>query len=159
MLDDAWTLTTPTGQTTNFAMPAASAALFQNPLYAYVGEQPNETNNVGQTLVITNVEFSGYGMPAPINDHFESGLNASTWAINAADSSGVVTAPPGTAYWVTWTLPAQDYVLESASVLDPAAWSVSPYATNTLQVRSTKMVPVPFDPAPPANARFYRMRK
>jgi len=159
VLDDNWTVTTPTGGTTNFTMSAEAANLFQNPLYAYVGQQPNNVANVGQSLVITNVEFSGFGMPSPINDNFQSGLDPSTWTITAADPSGVVVAPLGTAYWVTWTLPAQDFVLETASVLDPGAWSVSPYATNVVQVRSTRMVPVPFDPAPPANARFYRMRK
>jgi hypothetical protein len=159
VLDDAWTVTTPLGATTNFAMPAASAALFQNPLFAYVGEQPNNVAAVGQALVVTNVQFSGFGMPAPINDSFESGLSASTWKVAAADSSGVVTAPQGTAYWVTWTLPAQGFNLESASVLDPGAWSISPYATNAVQVRGVKMAPVPSDAAPPSNARFYRMAK
>jgi hypothetical protein len=156
-VDNVFTLTAPTGASTNFSMPSEAVALFGNPVYAYVGIQPNEVANVGQEGVISRVQMNGFGITVPIDDNFDgAGLNTALWKVVAADAKAVVTAPLGTAYRLSWTLPAAGFVLESANELLPGVWTSSPY-TNSFQLGGYRMLFVPDNSGPPSHAQFYRM--
>src|SRR5208282_3693898 len=42
------TLTAPDNTKTNFTMAASDAALYEDPVYVYLGDQPNVNANIGQ---------------------------------------------------------------------------------------------------------------
>jgi hypothetical protein len=95
------TLTAPDNTSTQFTIPAADAAYFQDPLFVYVGTQPNNNANVGQSSTFRNVQISGSA--GSINDSFTS-LNTN-WTMYAADPSGIIITAPDAKYWVTWPFP------------------------------------------------------
>jgi hypothetical protein len=102
------TLTAPDNTSTNFTIPAADASLFQDPLYFYVGTQPNNNANIGQASTFSRVQISGAA--GSVNDNFVSSgtpylLDTNTWALNTADANGVFITAPDTKYWVSWPLP------------------------------------------------------
>ena len=105
------TLTAPDNTTTNFTIPATDAALFQDPLYFYVGTQPNNNANIGQSSTFSRVQISGAAKS--INDNFVSAgtpgqpyvLDTSIWTFNTADPKGVFVTAPDAKYWVVWPLP------------------------------------------------------
>jgi hypothetical protein len=96
------TLTAPDNTTTNFTIPASDAAVFADPLFVYVGAQPNNNANIGQSTTLSRVAVTGSA--GSITDNFAT-LNSSTWAFNAADPSGVFITAPDAKFWVTWPLP------------------------------------------------------
>ncbi|MDO8942585.1 MAG: lytic murein transglycosylase, partial [Desulfobacterales bacterium] len=57
------TLTAPDGTSSTVEFPAASAALFADPLYAFFGVQPNQLANIGQSALFTRVQISGVATP------------------------------------------------------------------------------------------------
>ncbi len=62
------TLTAPNGATNSFYLPEVSAQLFADPLYVFVGDQPNNSNAQGQTAVLNS--FSITGSQTPLSDNF-----------------------------------------------------------------------------------------
>ena len=105
------TITAPDNTTTNFTIPASNALLFQDPLFFYVGTQPNNNANIGQSSTFSQVQISGAA--GSINDNFVSAgtpgqpyvLDTTTWALNTADPQGVFITAPDAKCWVTWPLP------------------------------------------------------
>jgi hypothetical protein len=105
------TLRAPDNTYTNFTIPANDAAMFADPLYFYVGTQPNNNANIGQSSTFSRVKISGAA--GSIDDDFVSGgtpgqpylLNTNTWTLNTADSKGVFITAPDAKYWVTWSTP------------------------------------------------------
>ena len=116
------TLRAPDNTSTNFTIPASDASLFQDPLYYYVGTQPNNNANIGQSSTFSRVRISGAA--GSIDDNFVSGgtpgqpyqLNPNTWTLNTADPKGVFITAPDALYWVTWSLP--DYGFTNLLVTD-----------------------------------------
>ena len=116
------TLRAPDNTFTNFTIPASDASLFQDPLYFYVGTQPNNNANIGQSSTFSRVKISGAA--GAIDDNFVSGgtpgqpylLNPNTWTLNTADANGVFITAPDAKYWVTWPLP--DYGFTNLYVTD-----------------------------------------
>jgi len=105
------TLRAPDNTFTNFTIPASDAALFADPLYFYVGTQPNNNANIGQSSTFSRVQIKGAA--GSLDDDFVSGgtpgqpylLNTNTWTLNAADGKGIFITAPDAKYWVTWSLP------------------------------------------------------
>ncbi|MGO8929699.1 MAG: hypothetical protein ACLQU3_22765 [Limisphaerales bacterium] len=105
------TLTAPDNTSTNFTIPASNASLFQDPLFFYVGTQPNNNANIGQSATFSQVQISGAA--GSINDNFVSAgtpgkpyaLSTNTWALNTADANGIFITAPDAKFWVTWPLP------------------------------------------------------
>jgi hypothetical protein len=116
------TLRAPDNTFTNFTIPAGDASLFADPLYFYVGTQPNNNANIGQSSTFSRVKISGAA--GSIDDNFVSGgtpgqpyqLNPNTWTLNTADANGVFITAPDAKYWVTWSLP--DYGFPNLYVTD-----------------------------------------
>jgi hypothetical protein len=115
-------LRAPDNTFTNFTIPASDALQFADPLYFYVGTQPNNNANIGQSSTFSRVQISGAA--GSIDDNFVLGgtpgqpylLDSNTWALNTADANGVFITAPDAKYWVTWSLP--DYGFTNLYVTD-----------------------------------------
>jgi hypothetical protein len=159
------TLTTPSGTSTNFAMPAEAAALFADPLFAYFGIQPNQLSNIGQSALLSRVQIAG--VATPLDDNFagvppEPGsaprLDPNLWGLAAADASGVVLAPPDSVYWLKWPAPSLGFVLQSSAILKAGAWADAGLA-NVMQIGGEKAVLVPAAKLPSTRAGFFVLIK
>ena len=118
------TVTTPNGSSTNFAMPADAVALFADPLYVHVGAQPNNLSSIGQSVVLTDFHINA-GTNVWLGDNFATDTaldTTNTWTVVAANPSGVVEVPVGSAYWVNWTAPADGYSLQTTTNLSNGSW-------------------------------------
>jgi hypothetical protein len=132
--DTSVTITTPSGSSTNFALPTESAALFADPLYAYLGIQPNSLGNLGQSARFTS--FSTVGTLNPLTESFAGvvpdpeanpdaapDLDSAIWERVAENAAGIVIVPTDAAYAVEWTVPAIGFQLQRADNLTTAEWS------------------------------------
>lgn len=151
------TLTTPSGTSTNFAMPVAAAALFSDPLIAYFGTQPNNAGNIGQSATFSHIQITGG--PTTLNDNFASdALDATKWQLAAADAPGVVQVPPTAMFWLKWTAPATGFVVQSSTDLAPGSWKDANLG-NVIQVGSQKMALVTSASLPAKGTGFFRLFK
>jgi hypothetical protein len=116
------TITAPNGTTTNFVFDSASAALFTDPATVLLGAQPNSPDSTGETVVFSNFSISGNDYPFSDDFTNDTVLNTSLWEILAANTNGVVLVPPGSAYWLSWTLPDDGFSLQTASDLLAGSW-------------------------------------
>ncbi len=152
-----FTLTAPSGASTNSALPADAALLFADPLYAYFGIQPNQTGNIGQAAVFSRLQISG--TLNPIEDTFTGDvLDTTKWAVVAADAGGVVQVPATTAYSLQWTAPASGFELRTSPVLQAGSWT-DPGLTNVFQMGTQKVVLVPQSALPSASQGFFQLVK
>jgi len=135
------TLKAPDNTFTNFTISAADASLFQDPLYFYVGTQPNNNANIGQSTTFSHVQISGAA--GSIDDDFVSAgtpgqpyvLDPSIWTLNTADPKGVFITAPDAKYWVTWSLP--DYGFTNLYVTDNLNQKLGNSEWSSLPVAST----------------------
>ncbi|MGA2749479.1 MAG: hypothetical protein ABSG59_11940 [Verrucomicrobiota bacterium] len=135
------TLTAPNNSTTNFTIPATDAAFFQDPLFVYLGTQPNYNANIGQSSTFSRVQITGPA--ASIDDDFVSGgtpgqpylLNTNTWTLNTADPTGVFITAPDAKFWVTWPLP--DYGFTNLYATDNLANKLGAFQWLSLPTTST----------------------
>jgi hypothetical protein len=97
------TLTAPDSTRTNFTMAATDAALFVDPLYIYLGDQPNQNANIGQSSTFSY--FSTSGAVGSFSDNFAS-FNTNNWANDtASDPLGIFVTAPDAKYWLAWPTP------------------------------------------------------
>jgi len=119
------TVLAPDNTSTNFTIAPTDAYLFQDPLFFYVGTQPNNNANIGQSSTFSRVQISGAA--GEINDDFVSTgtpghpylLDTNNWTLNTADSKGVFITAPDAKFWVAWPLP--DYGFTNLYVTDNLA--------------------------------------
>lgn len=116
------TLTTPSGTSTNFAMPSAAAALFADPIYAYFGIQPNNAGNIGLAASFSRIQITG--APTPLDDNF-------------TDAPGIVQVPPTGVLWLNWTAPATGFVVQSSADLAPGSWKDAGLGNAIRRVRKS----------------------
>jgi hypothetical protein len=132
--DNNVTITTPTGSSTNFVMPSDAAALFANPLYAYLGIQPNQNANLGQSARFTRFQVTG--IAEPLNETFAGvvpdpegnpdgplDLDPAIWERSAENAAGVVLVPTNAAFSVDWTVPAAGFKLQRSDSLTNPNWT------------------------------------
>lgn len=153
------TLTAPGGATSSFSLPADAATLFADPLYVYVGCQPNQIANIGQSVTVKQFQISG--VPSPIDDLFAGPLNSGVWQISAGDAAGIVTVPEGYSYWLNWTLPDDGYSFEYApGNLTDDIWLPVTGMTPPVQIGTKRWALLPSDLEPfSGEGFFYRMSK
>lgn len=153
------TLEAPGGATSSFSMPADAAALFADPLYVYVGCQPNQIANIGQSVTVKRFQITGTA--SGIDDSFAGPLDPATWQIAAADAAGIVTVPEGYNYWLNWTLPDDGFSFEYApGNLTDGIWLPVTGLTPPVQIGSKKWSLLPVDLEPfSGEGFFYRMLK
>ena len=151
------TLTGPSGVSTNLVMPAAAAALFTEPLYAYVGIQPNTEANIGQAALISEISITG--VATPLIDYFQGdSLNLANWQVAAVDAPGVTFVPLSAKYWLSWDAPATGFTVQSAQQPGPGAW-VDAGLSNVVQIGSRKTVVVPSANLPSTGVGFFKLAK
>ncbi|MGH9705576.1 MAG: hypothetical protein ACRD5R_02355 [Candidatus Acidiferrales bacterium] len=115
-----------------FTLDAASAQLFADPIYVFLGVQANNVANEGQSTALGG--FSITGSQTPFSDSFtnETALSAN-WTVDSADTNAVQFVTSGT-YFVNWTTPSTGFDLRVAGALTPTntAWAylTGPNATN-----------------------------
>ena len=156
----AITLTSPSGATTSLELPAEAAAMFADPLHVYVGAQPNQAGNIGQSVNVTRFQITG--VASPIDDTFSSGaLDSAVWQISAGDPAGVLTVPTGYSYWLNWSLPDDGFTFEyiTGEVVD-GIWQSAPGLSTPVQLGSRRwsLIPSALEPFP-GEGFFYRMVK
>jgi hypothetical protein len=114
---NTFTMTSPSGLTTNVVLDPTVAALFAAPVTAYFGCQSGNTAGTGQSCVLSNITITGTA--SPINDTFKNDatLNTNIWQAQG-DPNAVQLIPAATPYeWVKWTVPATGYSLQSGTSL------------------------------------------
>ncbi len=153
------TLTAPGGATASFSLPADAAAKFADPLHVYVGCQPNQMGNIGQSVIVSRLQVSG--VATPIDDQFAGSLDTAVWQIAAGDPAGILTVPAGYKYWVNWTLPDDGFNFEYApGNLTDDIWLPVTGLTSPVQIGGRKWALLP-DIGEPFSGEgfFYRMSK
>lgn len=119
------TLTAPNGNTTNYTMPSAAAAMFSEsngPSTFLLGSQPNATTYGGGDVIYSS--FSRTGNHA-FTDNFatDNSLNTSHWEY-LSTAPGAVIVPPTESIWLTAT-PPDSFILITSPALGPTAnWTV-----------------------------------
>ena len=151
------TLTSPSGGTTNFAMPSEALSMFNGPLYAYFGIQPNNPNNIGLAATIGRVQISG--VSTPIDDSFTTTpLDSQLWQVVAQDAAGVIPVTPDALFWLNWTVPDVGYKLQSAPGLT-GPWTDLTLTVPQLGNRKRRLL-YPSDlPASDTGNHFFRLSK
>ncbi len=105
-------LTAPGTNPVPFSIPAATAALFTNPLVAFFGVQPNSPWGEGQYVDVSHIQTIGV-KGVPVNDYFttDTAINPAVWDTSDSEvQSSLVLVTNGAPYWVTWTMPDTDYL-------------------------------------------------
>ncbi len=156
-----FTLTGPGGASASGSLPEDVAALFENPLYAYFGVQPNSEANIGRSATFSRIQILR-GTQALIDDSFTTAPldTVNTWAIVAVVPAGVVVVPQDAAYWLTWTLPDVGFGLQvSTNVVNPDSWvDADPELFTPRSIGGMRRVLVPFS-VPGENAGYFRLLK
>ena len=153
--DDFLTLTSPSGGVTN-VNPQGIGASFGSQVSAYVGIQPNSTDNTGQQAVFSRFQIVSNGVTL-LDDNF-SGLsvNTGTWVVAAEDPTGVLQVPPNAALMLNWTLPANGFSLQASSNLkDTNSWHSPALPTTVFNGQGTVIIPSTF--LATNNPTFFRL--
>lgn len=149
------TLTAPDNTTTNFTMPADSAAMFAGSVFAWVGSQANGNDKVGLSSIIERIEITGFPTDN-VNDTFSGpGLDTNVWVNSAADQAGVQVVSASTAYWLNWTVPDVGFSPQSSPVVGAGAVWTDVSAPRAL-FNAERHVQVT---APSSSAGYFRLIK
>jgi hypothetical protein len=151
------TLTAPGGASTNFVLDAASAALFADPVTLILGGQANNVNGAGKAVVYNS--FSATGCATPISENFsiESYYDTNTWKNLSNDPNGIAFVPPGSAYWLTWSLPDSGFSLQDAGLVNAAAASWVDLSPVTLLNAGKRQALIPASALPAGNQAYFRL--
>ena len=150
------TITGPGGVSTNFVFDPASAALFADPATLILGGQANNPDGYGKAVVYS--QFSASGNASPFTDTFvnDSELDTNLWKNLSNDPNGVNLVPADAAYWLGWSLPDNQFNLESAASLS-GPWQ-SP-ALPMITVNTQRMVLLSTSDLPGADQGYFRLIK
>jgi hypothetical protein len=142
--DDFVTVTSPSGAVLNTSLQG-NGSIFGNLVTAYIGIQPNSTNNTGQQAVFSKFQITSNGLPL-LNDDFSTpALNASTWILAAEDPTGVLQIPQNAAFMLNWTLPATGFTLQSSTNLaNPNSWQAVGLQSKIFNNQGTVIIPSTF---------------
>jgi hypothetical protein len=120
---------------------------------------PATTNNPGQGVVITGAKISGpAGVITPIDDHFTSALDTTTWVIRAAEPNDVTPVPNDVRWSLSWTLPDLYFSLQGASSI-AGPWTDLSVGTNAFQRGQNRMVLLSDASLPSKTSAFFRLKK
>lgn len=155
------TMTGPGITATNFTLPAEAVMnnFFAYNSYIQWGVFKNDGNDNGvnnfASGTFTSVKFTGSNYP--IDDNFTGATLTNKYPWRVSSSTAVTYVPPGTAWWVNWSLPADNYTMESAPTVN-GPWG-SAGATNTLQRGAMMFAPIQSSALPAGGAAFFRLSK
>ena len=125
------------GTTTNYAITADAAELFNGTVQAFFGAQPNDLANLGLGYVFSKVKISTPSGTL-IEDDFASGvLDDLKWVKQASDAPGVFVVPTDSPWSLVWTLPATGFYPQIATNITAGSTWKSPIAENPIKIQST----------------------
>lgn len=115
------TVIAPDGTSGTFSLDPMVAADFANPLIIDFGTAPNNTGGFGQWIEFSKIAITNVIDGNEYDDFTQdASLNTSLWnpgfSLNNNPPS-VYQVPPGTNYWVNWTLPDEGYGLGTKASL------------------------------------------
>lgn len=129
------TVTGPGITATNFTLPDDAVTFNFSPSSSYIqfgffkNDGANDGHNNQTSGTFSRVHFNG--TVYPIDDSFNGATLTNNYVWRVTSPTAVTYVPPGTAWWVNWTLPADGFSVQSApSVLGP--WGDAS-VTNTYQ--------------------------
>lgn len=137
------TITTPDNTSTNFQLDPATTALFAEPFTVCLGSQPNNANGYGQTAVISGFGVSGNATPFSDDFTTDTQFNPNYWKVLANDPNGINLVPPGSAYWVSWSLPDAGFSFQSAPSLPQTSFGWNNPALTPILNNNAHQVLVP----------------
>ena len=153
--DDNVTVTSPSGAVLNTTLQG-NAPSFGNLITAYIGIQPNSTNNTGQQAVFSKFQITSNGIPLLSDSFTTPTLNSATWLVAAEDPTGVLQVPQNAAFMLNWTLPATGFTLQSSTNLaDPNSWHATGLQSSTFNGQPTVIIPSTF--VATNNPTFFRL--
>lgn len=147
----------PNGTNVTVTLPEEVVPYFDSTMQIYVGIVPGDLARVGQMAVLSGVKFSGMPGAAALESNFAGqSLDTNVWEIVAASGFGVQEIPDDARFWVDWTLPALDFVLEGSTSV-AGGWS-SPAPTG-FDIAGKHRVLLCAEDMPGSNAAFWRLIK
>jgi hypothetical protein len=127
-------LTGPGITATNFTLPADAVLNNFSPATSFLqfgmfkNDGPNDGHNNGAHGTYSHVQFIG-ATANSFDDSFTGATLTSKYAWRKTDANYVQYIPPGAAWIVDWTLPANGFSLETKAALGPGFWN-SPTITG-----------------------------
>lgn len=166
-----WTITF--NQNTNIIITAPGGASVTNNLPTEVldifnaypnmqlnfGAVPGELNRLGQMAVVTRVKITGTpGEPNVDSDFLAQPPDTNVWTIIAGSPTyGVQQIPTNAAYWLSWTLPANGFSLQTKATLGSGTWTDS--ALTGYEVAGFHYSLVKESDLPGINSGYFRLIK
>jgi hypothetical protein len=151
------TTISPSGETNTVILPEDVVPYFSGPMRIYAGSVNNQIANIGQMCVVTRIKIDGTPGAADIDSNFVGQpLDTAIWETSAASSIGVQEIPTDSVYWLTWTLPALGFSLQSSALLD-AGWA-SPTLTG-FDAGGKRRILLRQSDLPGADAGYFRLIK
>src|ERR1051326_4262430 len=145
---------------TNFTLPDDSHSFSFSPFVSYLqfgtfkNDGANDGHNNQSSGTFSRIQFTGGAYP--IDDIFNGAGLTNNYNWRVTNPNAVTYVPPGTAWWINWTLPADGFTVESAPTV------VGPWAnasvTNVYQSGATMSGAVPVEALPGPNA-FFRLSR
>jgi hypothetical protein len=130
-------LTAPSGATTGVFSIPQDVTLFQEPLAAYFGVDPNSTVDTGQSATFSHIKITGAD---PIDDTLTT-LDSFTWQVISMDPPGTVFVPTDSAYWISWPLQSGFGLVTNASLSAPSAsWGSLGIAPTTIWTKAQTLI-------------------
>ncbi|HEY5912964.1 MAG TPA: hypothetical protein VJA21_20430 [Verrucomicrobiae bacterium] len=154
-------LTGPGITATNFTLPDDAVLNNFSPLTSFLqfgmfkNDGPNDGHNNQAHGTFSRVQFTGAA--AAFDDNFDGPTLTNKYVWRKTSASAVQHVAPGTAWMVDWTLPANDFNAQSASIAT-GPWTPAVFST-TYQSGNKVHNMVSASALPSANAGLYRLIK
>ncbi|HWH70922.1 MAG TPA: hypothetical protein VNT26_16150, partial [Candidatus Sulfotelmatobacter sp.] len=117
------TVTGPGITATNFTLPEDAVLYNFSPVTSFLhfgmfkNDGANDGHNNQASGTFSSLKFTGNPYGYSINETFNGATLTNNYAWRATRASAVSYNPPGTAWWVNWTLPADGYSVQSAPTI------------------------------------------
>jgi hypothetical protein len=123
------TLTAPGASPVAFTIADPDVSTrFANPLVAIFGIQPQSAAYFGSYVEYSGITISGVA-GSPTSDDFTTATSlGANWDVtDSLYTNSIVQVPPGSAYWVNWSLPDAGFGLGVAPDLTGSTWYLPEY--------------------------------
>jgi hypothetical protein len=119
------TMTSPDGTTLTANLPPEVITIFQTRpgMQVNIGQVPNNgPTPAGQKSVITGARFTG--TPSTIDSNFlPADVDTNIWRAFPNGPNGVKWVPSTSPFWLSWSLPANGFSLQSKAALGAGLWN------------------------------------
>ena len=153
-------LTGPGLTATNFTLPADAVASNFSPSTSFVefgnfkNDGANDGHNNDATGTFSHAKITGTA--APIDDDFSSATLTNKYAWRKTDANEVQYVAPGTAWVLSWTLPAVNFTPQMAPSIN-GPWT--PLTLSPFRVGNTMFAAIPNSTLPPGGQAYFNMLK